>query len=171
VLGAADVGAPHRRDRFWLVANSNEHAWNQRRPGDSEQGPRGWNADRSAECANDLANAARHEQGRPQQRPEWQRAWQGGESELADLADASSLGSSAGNADSARGQERHANEPHDGSWWLTEPDVGRVAHGVAARVDRLKALGNGQVPQCAAEAWRLLTHNDQGKRRAEGESA
>ena len=32
-----------------------------------------------------------------------------------------------------------------------------VAHGVAARVDRLKALGNGQVPQCAANAWRLLT--------------
>jgi len=28
---------------------------------------------------------------------------------------------------------------------------------VASRVDRLKAIGNGQVPQCAAEAWRLLT--------------
>ena len=42
------------------------------------------------------------------------------------------------------------------SWWATEPDVGRVADGVAARVDRLKAIGNGQVPLCAAEAWRLL---------------
>jgi hypothetical protein len=28
---------------------------------------------------------------------------------------------------------------------------------VAARVDRLKAIGNGQVPLCAATAWRLLT--------------
>jgi hypothetical protein len=28
---------------------------------------------------------------------------------------------------------------------------------VAARVDRLKAIGNGQVPQCAAEAWRILS--------------
>jgi hypothetical protein len=28
---------------------------------------------------------------------------------------------------------------------------------VAARVDRLKALGNGQVPACAAAAWRVLT--------------
>jgi hypothetical protein len=28
---------------------------------------------------------------------------------------------------------------------------------VAARVDRLKALGNGQVPLCAATAWELLT--------------
>jgi DNA (cytosine-5)-methyltransferase 1 len=42
-------------------------------------------------------------------------------------------------------------------WWLTEPDVGRVAHGVAARVDRLRALGNGQVPAVAALAWQTLT--------------
>lgn len=31
--------------------------------------------------------------------------------------------------------------------WLIEPDVGRVAHGVPARVDRLKCLGNAVVPQ------------------------
>ena len=35
--------------------------------------------------------------------------------------------------------------------------VPRVSNGVTARVDRLKAIGNGQVPRCAAEAWRLLT--------------
>lgn len=34
-------------------------------------------------------------------------------------------------------------------WWATEPDVGRVAHGVPARVDRLAALGNALVPQIA----------------------
>jgi DNA (cytosine-5)-methyltransferase 1 len=34
--------------------------------------------------------------------------------------------------------------------------VGRVANGVADRVDRLKALGNGQVSFCAASAWRIL---------------
>jgi hypothetical protein len=28
---------------------------------------------------------------------------------------------------------------------------------VANRVDRLKAIGNGQVPLCAATAWRLLS--------------
>jgi hypothetical protein len=27
---------------------------------------------------------------------------------------------------------------------------------VAARVDRLKAIGNGQVPLCAATAWKIL---------------
>jgi len=41
-------------------------------------------------------------------------------------------------------------------WWEFEPNVGRVANGVASRVDRIKAIGNGQVPLCAATAWRLL---------------
>jgi hypothetical protein len=35
--------------------------------------------------------------------------------------------------------------------------IPRVATGVAARVDRLKAIGNGQVPLCAATAWKILT--------------
>ena len=41
----------------------------------------------------------------------------------------------------------------DGRWEDATP---RVADGVAARVDRLTAIGNGQVPQCAADAWRRL---------------
>jgi len=41
-------------------------------------------------------------------------------------------------------------------WWAFEPNVGRVANGLANRVDRLKAIGNGQVPLCAATAWELL---------------
>lgn len=40
--------------------------------------------------------------------------------------------------------------------WQTEPAVGRVADGVANRVDRLKAIGNGQVPLVAATAFRNL---------------
>jgi hypothetical protein len=38
--------------------------------------------------------------------------------------------------------------------------ISRVAVGVTARVDRLKAIGNGQVPQCAAEAWRILASEE-----------
>ncbi len=41
-------------------------------------------------------------------------------------------------------------------WWDAEPDVGRLANGVANRVDRLKALGNGQVPAVVATVWRSL---------------
>lgn len=43
-----------------------------------------------------------------------------------------------------------------GQWWEVEPNVGRVANGVAARVDRLKAIGNGQVPIVAATAFSEL---------------
>ena len=53
-----------------------------------------------------------------------------------------------------RGGERQ--DQRGMGYWHTEPDVDRVANGVANRVDRLKAIGNGQVPQVAALAWRLL---------------
>ena len=36
-----------------------------------------------------------------------------------------------------------------GNQWSVEPDVGRVAHGIPARVDRLRGLGNAIVPQVA----------------------
>ncbi len=32
-------------------------------------------------------------------------------------------------------------------WWESEPNMGRVAHGIPKRVDRLKSLGNSLVPQ------------------------
>ena len=41
--------------------------------------------------------------------------------------------------------------------WKTEPDMVRMVNGVADAVDRLKAIGNGQVPLCAATAWKLLS--------------
>ena len=53
-------------------------------------------------------------------------------------------------------QQRGTQANDCGEWWSAEPDVGRVAHGVAARVDRLKAIGNGQVPAVAATAFRVL---------------
>jgi DNA (cytosine-5)-methyltransferase 1 len=39
---------------------------------------------------------------------------------------------------------------------FNQPEPLRMADGVASRVDRLKAIGNGQVPQVAAIAWKLL---------------
>lgn len=45
-----------------------------------------------------------------------------------------------------------------GAWWAVEPPVGRVVDGLAFRVDRLKGLGNGQVPAVAAAAYTLLQY-------------
>ena len=44
-------------------------------------------------------------------------------------------------------------EPHH---WPPEPEVGRVVDGCADRVDRIRMLGNGIVPQTAAKAWITL---------------
>ena len=117
VLGAADVGAPHQRDRFWLVAHSG---------GKRELQPQRAEQDKRRRIGDGcLSNALRSDvQG---QRPESGRAWP----ELSGIGDA--------------------------GWWQSEPGVGRVVDGLAGRVGQLKALGNGQVPLCAATAWRMLT--------------
>lgn len=44
----------------------------------------------------------------------------------------------------------------DGRCWAAEPDVGRMAHGIPARVDRLKCLGNAVVPQQAYPIFKAL---------------
>jgi DNA (cytosine-5)-methyltransferase 1 len=63
------------------------------------------------------------------------------------------------------GKFRFAECGMDRNWWAREPEstprtiernLGGMVDGVAARVDRLKAIGNGQVPLCAATAWELL---------------
>ena len=48
-------------------------------------------------------------------------------------------------------------------WWCTEPDVGRVAHGVPNRVDRLKGLGNAVVPQVVTLIGNAILEHERGK--------
>jgi len=43
------------------------------------------------------------------------------------------------------------------SWWASTPAIQRVDDGVAFGMDRLKHIGNGQVPIVAATAWEVLT--------------
>lgn len=74
------------------------------------------------------------------------------------ICDSTSQGLSYGPAE-PMGRSEPDSEPQRSDWWTTEPDVGRVAHGVAARVDRLKAIGNGQVPSVASLAWNVLSNN------------
>jgi DNA (cytosine-5)-methyltransferase 1 len=128
-IPASAVGAPHRRDRVWLVAYP-QRSGRAGRP---------------------------HLQRRGDQVG---RATVGREG-----ADHASLGGAAGGAPDERrplddaGGGRHGTPEGtlragrdgalDAGWWLTEPDVGRVAHGIPNRVDRLRSLGNALVPQIA----------------------
>ena len=122
VLGAADIGAKHQRDRIWIVA----HAQRKGLEGQSDSGEQ-----EVARSGSGGALAYTKDKG-----DVW-RDWQ--------------LGFAQQEHDSGRGSTDGSRE-----WWSVEPNVGRVAHGVACRVDRLKAIGNGQVPLCAATAWRVL---------------
>ena len=47
----------------------------------------------------------------------------------------------------------------NGTW---EAAVPRVATGIKDRVNRLKAIGNGQVPQCMAKAVQILSKGESG---------
>ena len=125
VLGAANVGAPHQRDRIWIVAHAN--GMRELQPQRSEQEQRRWVSDSSCEVAD--AYGANMEGG-----------------------------GTANDKERRETKNRYAGLVGRAEWWEVEPDVGRVANGVAARVDRLKAIGNGQVPAVAATAWRILTH-------------
>ena len=126
VLGADNAGAPHRRKRIWIVANAAGSRFESGEPGKSGE----------------VRNQARGKE--PQRR--------GG-----DVADADSAGfQERKTQDASRTWQDGRTESGGSEWWESEPDVGRVAHGVAHRVDRLRALGNGQVPAVAALAWRIL---------------
>jgi len=151
IVGASDVGAPHRRKRCWVVADATSNRLEER-----ETAGRFW--DEPANLRKEVADATGD--GRQQGRAEPE----GREGGFAPFLGGASVPDADRHqhqgAPHARGGQREGTgSPIIWGDWAVEPDVGRVAHGVAARVDRLKAIGNGQVPQCAAEAWRILTHN------------
>ena len=51
----------------------------------------------------------------------------------------------------------------DSSWWQSEPELGRVAHGVPGRVHRLKALGNSIVPKIVQEIGNAIIEAEKEK--------
>jgi len=51
--------------------------------------------------------------------------------------------------------KKYSNFSHS-RWGKDKSGVDRMAHGLAHQMDRLSAIGNGQVPRVAALAWRIL---------------
>ena len=137
-IPAAAVGAPHLRDRVFIIAT-----------------PR-------AEFRRNLAD--RHDPGpRDTVRPGWDAPWNG----RAHVADAyGSLGGAARPAGEAVCRPREIErlgrrggplrESGKDGIWAAQPNVGRVANGISHRVDRLRALGNAVVPQVAEHVGRQL---------------
>jgi DNA (cytosine-5)-methyltransferase 1 len=163
VMGAADVGANHQRDRMWIVARRREVLSH------TEHNRTGWGEQQSQGIENETRevyypNSIRlqrptnecvlESQGSNQLQTEQPR-------NTSELADTQNEGYVRwfGSMGATESQHNHRGSQSYGcrQWWQTEPDVGRVVDGMADRVDRLKAIGNGQVPLCAATAWRLLT--------------
>ena len=131
---ACAVDAPHRRDRLWIVAYS--HSDGACRRGNQlqvlgESGQRGKNFEENRD---------------PDVSGKNPRPKNGGSSE--DV----SHSLCEGRARTIRqGIQGGGDRPSVSSRWLPEPDVGRVAHGVPRRVDRIKGLGNAIVPHVAYE--------------------
>jgi DNA (cytosine-5)-methyltransferase 1 len=61
--------------------------------------------------------------------------------------------------ETAKSGERHSDCRTGEHRWESEPDVDRVAHGVPARVDRLRGLGNAVVPQVAEFVGRMIAEH------------
>ena len=125
-ISAQEVGAPHIRERLWLVAYA--------KGGEGRIPVSIWNKEEELHTGGN--GSTRDMVGQ------------------ADVWDAEHARDRRFQSSTKGGEEtRHVCCPQ---WWEVEPKVGRVADGVAARMDRLKALGNGQVPAVVREAWDRL---------------
>ena len=138
IVSAANAGAPHLRERIWILANASgigSDSWRTESEGfrGAARIDRGGASMANADEINDVGTAFpdTEEQRLERAEPAWDSRPDGfaGESEPGGW---------------------------QADWWKVEPELGRVAHGVAHRVDRLKAIGNGQVSSVAAIAWRIL---------------
>lgn len=131
VISAFDVGAPHKRDRWFLLANFGRER-RQQKPGGSygdEVSHERW---------------SQKEADKPASRSERDRT--------GDLADADSIRE----LQPGRIISTQRGWSCDSGWWETEPELGRMAHGIPNRVDRLRGLGNAVVPAQAREAFKRL---------------
>jgi DNA (cytosine-5)-methyltransferase 1 len=166
-ISASSIGANHKRERVWIVAHSNEMQRQFLRGQKSEQRQETFEgtSERSGTSIS-MADTERlgrtegteksEELEREESSNQLDHCGQGCTKCQSCQTMANSEGSE-GNVNDSNGgngkapQEElfgeHGSASGVSAWWSVEPSVGRVAHGVPDRVDRLKCLGNSVVPQ------------------------
>lgn len=152
VLGADAVGACHRRERMWIVASDTDResgGGRELQPQGGEPSERERVGDRGCSTSD-----ATQQHGAIDGRTASQHR-RGGE----DALDSESGGREgrermAPESRVRRGDDGLAPQLDPRPWreWGVSPTVGKLQD----RAARLRCLGNGQVPQCAADAWRQL---------------
>lgn len=157
-FSASNFGAPHQRDRLWIVAYTKGIGLNERGLSIGEETEEPVFGVNGKNVAN--TESIRLEQTREckQSLQEW-LSWSCDE-----LPDSNSIRRKQMEQRVSRGtqSQRQTNSSQysgitsRGCWWHVEPRLGRVANGVAHRVDRLKAIGNGQVSEVARSAFKYL---------------
>lgn len=186
ILSAAEMGAPHKRDRLWILAYSANHGSYMYDQAGISKGefiqdknqPGNRRASGLKGCCSNVGNTTseRLQKSRYSQRQEAAKERKAGmvpklKRSSSDLGNTKEIGSQGLRANRQQGPQAHVGQGlsvytsggawrHDPAEAEAESGVGRVAHGVANRVDRLKAIGNGQVPQVARTAWELLTESE-----------
>jgi len=163
VISAADVGAPHRRERVWIVAYPLSGGCGEEGFGRGLQEISGeWANQRGAvKKSSQMADSAQlqrngcgiHSGSDSQSGDEVSESGVSGAAK--DVADSASIGQQgqrqfiqwSSTAPFRKGKTNILESISLDGEWCPEPNVGRVAYGVPARVDRLKGLGNAVVPQ------------------------
>ena len=158
VVSAASVGANHRRDRIIIVAYPHDTGSHSTQEHTAEAGEPSFGRT-GGRCTN---VAYPDSGGMEGQRPEQQTtgACRNGQ-KMADTASGDGRVTEPHGLRTVYGEAAKLGEQGRlgrsiSSWWETEPDVGRVAHGIPDRVDRLRGLGNAVVPQVAEVIGRLV---------------
>ena len=145
-IPAAGVGAPHRRERIWIVANTHSN-------GEKRDQSKDRTGSRTQQSRKDVAHSKSIESdvGKGRQHQEERERQLQIRGKNSDDANTNGERLQRHRSEYELRNSSEEEQTSGNSWWSVEPDVGRVAHGVPGRVHRLKALGNSIVPQIARE--------------------
>lgn len=150
IFSASEVGAPHQRKRVYIMGDSEYNGLlaPEERGSDLEDGYRA--KERQVEAIEPEGAG----------KPQSDRDLSGGQ-ELADTKGerVQGLWASGEQESDSHGQKKLPLCESQGrikANWTAEPRLDRVVDGGPNRVDRIRLLGNGVVPQTAAKAWNVL---------------